>query len=223
MTEKTQLEIQRDELRELFGYGGRGAELALDVFRRRTSTCYGRDHRRVRPRGRSWTDIYAAMADAGYAPGRAKRSIGITGMSCANCADANRTALESVPGVVKADVNYATDEGTVEYPPAGEPLGPLRRRRGRGVRPSARTDADAEEAPAKRPGTRRCESSSATLVFGAVLAVPLLRFMFEHLFFPGWWGCACSGIAVAVVQSSSPRPSKFSWARSSTGTRTTPS
>jgi len=38
-------------------------------------------------------------------------------MSCANCARTIGDKLEGLPGVVDVDVNYATEEGTVEYDP----------------------------------------------------------------------------------------------------------
>jgi len=41
----------------------------------------------------------------------------ITGMSCANCSATVGDALETLDGVSEATVNFATDEGTVEYDP----------------------------------------------------------------------------------------------------------
>ncbi|MFC7154573.1 heavy metal translocating P-type ATPase [Halomarina halobia] len=41
--------------------------------------------------------------------------LGITGMTCANCAGTVTGALESLDGVTEVTVNYATDEGTVSY------------------------------------------------------------------------------------------------------------
>src|SRR6056297_3350106 len=61
--------------------------------------------------------IYEAVENAGYEPVRVERSIAITDMSCANCADANEDALGAVPGVIGVDVNYATDEAAVDYNP----------------------------------------------------------------------------------------------------------
>jgi Cu+-exporting ATPase len=42
----------------------------------------------------------------------------VTGMSCANCSATVGDALEALKGVSAASVNFATDEGTVEYDPA---------------------------------------------------------------------------------------------------------
>jgi Cu+-exporting ATPase len=43
--------------------------------------------------------------------------LGLTGLSCANCATTVEGALTSVAGVRAASANYATDEATVEYDP----------------------------------------------------------------------------------------------------------
>jgi len=46
-----------------------------------------------------------------------KKSFPVTGMSCASCANSVETTLKEEPGVVKAAVNYANGEATVEFVP----------------------------------------------------------------------------------------------------------
>ncbi len=46
-----------------------------------------------------------------------KKSFPVTGMSCASCASSVETTLKEEPGVVKAAVNYANGEASVEYVP----------------------------------------------------------------------------------------------------------
>jgi Cu+-exporting ATPase len=70
----------------------------------------------------SLREIYDAIERAGYSPVRETATIAITDMTCANCAEANADALESTPGVVEADVNYATDEAQATYNPASGSL-----------------------------------------------------------------------------------------------------
>ncbi|MGM0592870.1 MAG: cation transporter, partial [Halobacteriota archaeon] len=41
----------------------------------------------------------------------------ITGMTCANCSGTVGDALESLDGVIEANANFATDEGSVKYDP----------------------------------------------------------------------------------------------------------
>src|SRR6056297_3616148 len=63
-------------------------------------------------------DIVGAVHDAGYGVDTETTTIGITDMTCSNCAQANTEALERVEGVAAADVNYATDEAQVTYLPS---------------------------------------------------------------------------------------------------------
>jgi Cu2+-exporting ATPase len=46
-----------------------------------------------------------------------KKSFPVTGMSCASCASSIETTLKGEPGVVKAAVNYANGEASVEFMP----------------------------------------------------------------------------------------------------------
>ena len=73
----------------------------------------------------SMASIYEAIEDAGYEPDRRKTSIEIAGMSCATCAESNESALEGLPGVLAANVNFATDEATVEFNPEAVTLAEL--------------------------------------------------------------------------------------------------
>ncbi|WP_435075054.1 heavy metal translocating P-type ATPase [Halorubrum sp. HHNYT27] len=43
--------------------------------------------------------------------------LNVTGMSCANCSASIEDALDDLDGVISANANYATDEGSVEYDP----------------------------------------------------------------------------------------------------------
>ena len=63
-------------------------------------------------------EIYEAVEDAGYEPVSETVTVAITDMSCANCAEANAESLLATPGVIEADVNYATDEAQVRFNPA---------------------------------------------------------------------------------------------------------
>ncbi|WP_394337648.1 heavy metal translocating P-type ATPase [Haloferax sp. Atlit-10N] len=66
----------------------------------------------------SLATIYGAIEDSGYTPERVTTTVSIMGMTCATCVETNETAIESVPGVITASVNFATDEATVEFNPA---------------------------------------------------------------------------------------------------------
>ncbi|MHB0866877.1 MAG: heavy metal translocating P-type ATPase [Thermoleophilia bacterium] len=54
-----------------------------------------------------------------------KISLPIGGMTCASCVERNEKALRLLPGVLRADVNFATEKATVEYDPGVVGVGGL--------------------------------------------------------------------------------------------------
>ncbi|KZX47849.1 heavy metal translocating P-type ATPase [Haloarcula sp. K1] len=142
----------------------------------------------------SLADIVAAVQDAGYGVATETVTVGITDMSCANCADTNEEALEATAGVIEASVNYATDEGQVTYNPADvsrsdlydaiESAGYTPVREGSGSE-SGGDGSGGEQSSADRRAAARNEETRRQLrltLFGAVLSAPLLLFMTDHLF-----------------------------------------
>ncbi len=155
----------------------------------------------------SLATIYAAIEDAGYDPVRVTTTVGISDMSCANCSDAVETALESVPGVIRADANFATDEASVEYNPAGvsidEFYDAIENAGYSPVREDLRTGRSDGESGRESTGDERQDARDAEIrkqfrltLFGALLALPLLAFMFEHLFFPELLGETSFGVDI---------------------------
>ena len=69
------------------------------------------------------SDVHEAIESVGYEPRTEQRTIEIAGMHCTNCSETVEAALGDLEGVVRADVNYATDEATVEYNPEPFSLG----------------------------------------------------------------------------------------------------
>ncbi|QPV62758.1 copper-translocating P-type ATPase [Halosimplex litoreum] len=154
--------------------------------------------------------IYEAIEDAGYEAASETVSVAITDMSCANCAETTESALRDTPGVVDADVNYATDEGTVTYNPAAASLDDVYDAiEGAGYSPvredgtagsddgeSGASDESGETATDPQQAARDAEirrQRNLTL-FGAVLSLPLLAMMAGHLFAPGWMDATFEGI-----------------------------
>ncbi len=158
------------------------------------------------PEAVSLGEIYAAIESAGYGAVSETVTVAITDMSCANCAETNAEALESTPGVIEATVNYATDEAQVRYNPADASLGdlydaiesagysPVREgggsggegdgeESGDGAGASGTGDAgqDARDAAREEEIRRQLRLT----LFGAVLSLPLLVFMTDHLLFGG--------------------------------------
>ncbi|MBI2001117.1 MAG: heavy metal translocating P-type ATPase [candidate division NC10 bacterium] len=59
-----------------------------------------------------------AIRDAGYRTEGATARFGVQGITCASCVTKIESSLLDTPGVVKASVNVATEEATVEYLPS---------------------------------------------------------------------------------------------------------
>ena len=129
--------------------------------------------------------IYDAIEAAGYEPERASATIGIAGMSCSTCAAAVNDHVTTVEGVVRADVNAATDEATVSFNPRETTRAAI---------------CDAIEAAGYEPNRQR-ETSDLTderesaverelrtkrrwTIIGGLLAAPFLLIMVD-MFVPG--------------------------------------
>jgi len=125
-------------------------------------------------------------------------------MSCANCSATITEALEAVPGVIEATVNYATDEARVEYNPEEVDRGDLHEAiesagytpvRGGETGHTDSVDGETREEPdgsGEREGSARdlardeeITRQRRLVLFGAVLSVPLVGMMVLELFAPG--------------------------------------
>ncbi|WP_122090837.1 heavy metal translocating P-type ATPase [Halalkalicoccus subterraneus] len=129
--------------------------------------------------------IFDAIEEAGYTPVTDSVTIGITDMSCANCSETVQDALERTPSVVAANVNFATDEAQVTYNPSEATLtdfyNAIEEAGYSPVRENVETDdgsgGDAREAARQEETHRQLQLT----LFGAVLSLPLLVFMADHL------------------------------------------
>jgi Cu+-exporting ATPase len=149
------------------------------------------------PDATSLAAVYDAVEDAGYGAVSETATVAITDMSCANCADANRDAVESVPGVVEADVNYATDEAQVRYNPAETSLSalydaveeagysPVRGDEGTGGEGADGESSDSGESARDAARNAEIRRQLRLTLFGAALAAPLLFFMIDKLLLGG--------------------------------------
>jgi Cu+-exporting ATPase len=132
-------------------------------------------------------DIVAAVEDAGYGVVTETVTIAITDMTCANCADTNETALEAVPGVVGAEVNYATDEARITYVSGETSMDALYDAVEDAGYSPVREDADGGDGTDARDAARQAEirKQRRLTLFGAALAAPLLFFLAEKFFLGG--------------------------------------
>ena len=153
-------------------------------------------------------EIVAAVQDAGYGVDTETVSIGITDMSCANCAETTGEALAATAGVVSADVNYATDEAQVTYLPAAISLSELYDAiESAGYAPVREGGdeggpADDESSSGRRDTARNAEMwrQLRLTLFGAALSLPLLVFMADHLLSLGLVSETLFGVPLGWVQ-----------------------
>ena len=146
------------------------------------------------PEAVSLAAIYDAISEAGYGAVSETVSIGITDMSCANCADSNAEALETLPGVIGADVNYATDEAQVRYNPAAADIdafydaienagyAPVREQRGED---NDGSDGDSGSSARDAARTEEIHTQLRRTLFGAALSAPLLLFLADKFLLGG--------------------------------------
>ncbi|WP_254280334.1 heavy metal translocating P-type ATPase [Haloarcula marina] len=156
-------------------------------------------------------DIVAAVEDAGYGVVTESVTVAITDMSCANCAETNAEALERTPGVVSADVNYATDEAQVTYLPSAASLSTLYDAIESAGYTPVREDGSADDGDGeggeqssedRRDAARNAEvrKQLRLTLFGAALSAPLLVFMADHLLGLGLFESTLFGVPLGWVQ-----------------------
>jgi Cu+-exporting ATPase len=139
------------------------------------------------PTETSLAEIYAAIDDAGYNALRTSTPIGVMDMTCATCAETNESALTDVPGVISAEVNYATDEANVEYNPAEVTHEQLYDTIENAGYSPVRDEGDGESEQDRRDAARNEEirRQLRLTLFGAALSIPLLAFLVEKFLLGG--------------------------------------
>jgi Cu+-exporting ATPase len=133
----------------------------------------------------SLAEIFDAVEKAGYTPVTDSATVAVTDMSCANCAETIREELDGTPGVVRADVNFATDEAQVTYNPAEADLNDvydaIEAAGYSPVREGADTDEGSEGDAREAARQSEVRHQLRLTLFGAALSLPLLVFMADHL------------------------------------------
>ena len=72
-------------------------------------------------------DVVSTIDDLGYHATTAKAELPIRGMTCANCAMTIERVLRKLPGVVEANVNFASERVSVEYIPTAVNLAEIKK------------------------------------------------------------------------------------------------
>ena len=140
----------------------------------------------------SLADIYEAIERSGYRPDRTTTTVEIAGMSCATCAETNRKAIEDVPGVLEASVNFATDEATVEFNPHDVSLSQIYDAiEAAGYQPGREADKEDDLTEERESAVEReLQMKRKWVTIGGLLAAPFLLVMVEMFFLdflPGWF------------------------------------
>jgi len=131
-----------------------------------------------------------AVEEAGYGVRREQYRLKIGGMNCASCVSRVETALARVPGVVRAEVNLATEQAAVEAIAGivrpSELVGAVA---DAGYRADLLTgDAEREQALAAADA-QQAHVELARVIVSAALTAPLLLPMFG-VPLPGWFEAA---------------------------------
>jgi Cu+-exporting ATPase len=133
-------------------------------------------------------DLSRAMDAAGYPVGTATLAFGIDGMTCAACVARVERALQAVPGVIAARINFASASGQVDVIAGSASTAAVIdavNRAGYGA--SALADMDsAEDASAAHAAHQR-----RRLIISAILTLPLVAqmlvgFLGQDVMLPGW-------------------------------------
>ncbi|MES3517182.1 MAG: heavy metal translocating P-type ATPase [Natronomonas sp.] len=149
--------------------------------------------------------IYEAVEAAGYDPERAKRTVRIGGMSCSSCAGTNESAIQSVHGVLDADVNAATEEATVEFNPDDTSLSEICDAiSAAGYDPDRPTDGGGGGLTEERERAVEAElrHKRRWTIIGGVLAAPFALVMLEMFlvdFLPAWFDVVEFGLATLLM------------------------
>ncbi len=138
--------------------------------------------------GISLADLRAAVEHAGYTVAESSVSLAIDGMTCASCVSRVEKALMRVPGVVRAEVNLATESATVSVATRHideAALVAAVERAGYVARPR-HAESGADAAANSRPSFEWWPVALAAAL-SAPLALPMIGLLFgRHWMLPGW-------------------------------------
>ncbi len=132
--------------------------------------------------------LIARVKDLGYGAKVEKVVLPIQGMTCATCVKKVEKALNSIKGVVQANVNFATERASVEYIPEEASIKDLKK----AVREAGYEvlEVREEDIVEKERLAREAELSKLKMKFaiGVVLLVPILILMYGGSFLEKWIG-----------------------------------
>jgi Cu+-exporting ATPase len=134
------------------------------------------------PRVVSISQIEAEIRALGYGVRKETVELDIGGMSCAACAARIEKGLSRLPGVTRANVNFALERATVEYLPGQLQAEELVKR----VEKLGYTAKVRQEEEPRDTRAGEIERQKRRLLLSALLSFPLLWTMAGHFTFTSW-------------------------------------
>jgi Cu+-exporting ATPase len=130
------------------------------------------------PKAAPLAALLSALRAAGAEVPTARAELALTGMSCANCAATiERTLNRKVPGVVRGEVNFASERAAVEYLPGAVDLEAIVAAIAAAGFGAASAADEAGEAEDEEAAARRREIADQTRKFAVGLAATLPLFL----------------------------------------------
>ncbi|WP_440772224.1 heavy metal translocating P-type ATPase [Natronorubrum sp. DTA28] len=134
----------------------------------------------------SLADVYDAIDDAGYEAASETETITVMGMSCSTCSGTVEDAVTDLPGVIRADVNFASDEARVEYNPNDVSLGEIHAAVEEAGYEPVRDDSDGTEgaqgsSQRERAVEKELRRQRRLVIGGGILTLPFVPVMLAML------------------------------------------
>jgi P-type Cu+ transporter len=126
--------------------------------------------------------LVGAIEAAGYRAGVETATIPIGGISCASCVATIEGALASVPGVLAASVNFATNRASVRFLPASVRIGDLRQAIRQAGYEAIEMPGDGAPDPQQAARAREIRALKRKLTVGVALTIPVLLGSMHHWF-----------------------------------------
>ncbi len=131
-------------------------------------------------------DLVGAVNATGYKVATEKIILPIGGMTCASCVSTVEEALRSVPGVLSASVNLATEKATVTYIPGVATLQDFKKAVGKtgyevlGIEPTDGASAEDET-------ERKMRDARFRMAVAWGFTIPIVLWMFAEMLFGIMW------------------------------------
>jgi Cu+-exporting ATPase len=128
-------------------------------------------------------DLVEAVDETGYQIATDKMILPIGGMTCASCVSTVEEALKSVPGVLSASVNLATEKATVTYVPGVATLPDFKKAVGK----TGYQVLDVEQTDPEDETERKMREARFQMVVAWGFTVPITIWMLADMIFGVTW------------------------------------